>query len=121
MAVLDPVKLVITNYPDGQTEDLETINNPEDESMGSRTLPFSKELWIERTDFMVDPPKKYFRLAPGKTVRLKSAYIVECEEFDEDAEGNITEIRCKYYPDSKSGQDTSGIKAKGTIRWKSLN
>jgi len=117
MAVLDPVKVVITNYPEGQTEMLPIINNPEDDSMGSRELPFGREIWIERNDFMLDPPKKYFRLAPNKTVRLKAAYIIECEEYDMDADGNITELRCKYYPDSKSGSDTSGVKVKGVIHW----
>ena len=117
MAVLDPVKVVITNYPEGQTEMLPIINNPEDESMGARELPFGREIWIERNDFMLDPPKKYFRLAPNKTVRLKAAYIIECEEYDMDADGNITELRCKYYPDSKSGSDTSGVKVKGVIHW----
>jgi len=117
MAVLDPVKVVITNYPEGQTEMLPIINNPEDESMGSRELPFGREIWIERNDFMLDPPKKYFRLAPNKTVRLKAAYIIECEEYAMDADGNITELRCKYYPASKSGSDTSGVKVKGVIHW----
>lgn len=117
MAVLDPIKVVITNYPEGQTEMLPIINNPEDDSMGSRELPFGREIWIERNDFMLDPPKKYFRLAPNKTVRLKAAYIIECEEYDMDDDGNITELRCKYYPDSKSGSDTSGVKVKGVIHW----
>jgi len=120
MAVLNPVKVVITNYPEGETEMLPTVNNPEDESMGSREIPFSKEIWIERDDFMLDPPKKYFRLAPNKTVRLKAAYIIECEEYDTDENGEITEIRCKYYKDSKSGQDTSGVKVKGVIHWVSV-
>jgi glutaminyl-tRNA synthetase len=120
MAVLDPVKLIITNYPEGQTEELETINNPEDESMGSRTLPFGKEIWIERSDFMLDPPGKYFRLAPGKTVRLKSAYILEHENHILDESGKVTEIHCKYFPESKSGEDTSGIKVKGVIHWVSV-
>ena len=117
MAVLDPIKVVITNYPEGQTEMMPIINNPEDESMGSRELPFGRELWIERDDFMLDPPKKYFRLAPNKTVRLKAGFIIECEEYDLDADGNVTELRCKYYPDSRSGSDTSGVKVKGVIHW----
>lgn len=118
MAVLDPVRLVITNYPEGQSEKLSSENNPEDESAGSRELPFSRELFIEREDFMLDPPKKYFRLAPGATVRLKSAYIITCEEARTDgATGLVTEIRCTYYPNSRSGADTSGIKAKGTLHW----
>ncbi|MCB0609552.1 MAG: glutamine--tRNA ligase/YqeY domain fusion protein [Lewinellaceae bacterium] len=121
MAVLDPVKLVITNYPEGQVEYLETENNPEDEKAGVRTLPFSRELYIERDDFMEDPPKKYFRLAPGQDVRLKSAYILHCEKAVKDpASGEITAIHCTYYPDSRSGADTSGVKAKGTIHWVSV-
>ena len=117
MAVLDPVKLIITNYPEGQTEDLEIDNNPEDESAGKRTMPFSKELWIEREDFMENPPKKFFRLGVGLMVRLKGAYIVKCEDFKKDDAGNITEIHCTYIPESKSGHDTSGINVKGTIHW----
>ncbi len=120
MGVLDPVKLVITNYPEGQEEILEAINNPEDETMGSRKIPFSRNLYIERDDFMEDAPKKYFRMSPGRCVRLKNAFIVECQEAIKDAEGNITEIHCTYFKDSKSGQDTSGIKAKGTIHWVSI-
>jgi glutaminyl-tRNA synthetase len=117
MAVLDPVKLVITNYPEGQTEMLPSENNPEDENAGTRMMPFSREIFIEREDFMIDPPKKYFRLAPGATVRLKSAYIITCESFLKDDTGAVTEIHCTYYPNSKSGEDTSGIKAKGTMHW----
>lgn len=118
MAVLDPIKLVITNYPAGQTEELEGENNPEAEDNGGyRKLPFSQELLIEREDFMEVPAKKWFRLAPGALVRLKNAYIVECESFDKDDQGNVTTIYCKYFPESKSGQDTSGINVKGTIHW----
>ena len=117
MAVLDPLKVVITNYPEGQTEELPIVNNPEDESMGSRNLPFGREIWIEQEDFMIDPPGKYFRLAPGKAVRLKAAYIIECEEYSTNDAGIVTEIRCKYYPESKSGSDTSGLKVKGVIHW----
>ena len=120
MGVLDPVKLVITNYPEDQVEELEAINNPEDETMGSRKIPFSRNLYIERDDFMEDAPKKYFRMSPGRCVRLKNAFIVECQEAIKDAAGNITEIHCTYFKDSKSGQDTSGIKAKGTIHWVSI-
>lgn len=118
MAVLDPVKLVISNYPEGQTELLPSENNPEDETSGHRDMPFSREIYIEREDFMLDPPKKYFRLSPGATVRLKSAYIITCERaiVNEDT-GDLEEIICTYYPDSKSGSDTSGIKAKGTLHW----
>lgn len=121
MAVLDPIKMVITNYPEGQVEVLEGENNPEVEGgEGSRELPFSRELWIEREDFMENPPKKFFRLGPGLSTRLKHAYIVTCTDFVKDAEGNVTEIHCTYAPDSKSGNDTSGINVKGTIHWVSV-
>ncbi len=118
MAVLDPIKLVITNYPEDKNEEfLEAENNPEDEQSGHRSLPFGKEIWIERTDFMEDAPKKYFRLGPGLQVRLKSAYIVQCHDFKKDENGQVTEVHCNYFPESKSGHDTSGIKVKGTIHW----
>ena len=118
MAVLDPIKLVITNYPAGQTEILIGENNPEAEDKGgNREIPFSNELWIEREDFMEVPAKKWFRLAPGAVVRLKHAYIVKCEDFVKDENGNVTEIHCTYLPDSKSGEDTSGVNVKGTIHW----
>lgn len=120
MAVLDPVKVVITNYPEGQVEEMEIENNPEDEKAGSRNVPFSRELYIERADFMEDPPKKFFRMGPGKNVRLKGAYILLCEDFVKDDSGEIQEIHCTYYPDSRSGSDTSGIKAKGTLHWVSI-
>lgn len=116
MAVLDPVKLIITNYPEGKTEELISENGP-NESAGTRMLPFSKTLFIERDDFMEIPEKKWFRLAPGATVRLKSAYIIQCEGFDKDADGNITSIYATYLPNSKSGEDQSGLKVKGTIHW----
>ena len=116
MAVLDPVKLIIDNYEEGKTEELTSENGP-DESLGKRTLSFSKELWIEREDFMEVPAKKWFRLAPGAMVRLKSAYIVKCESFVTDADGQVTAIHCTYIPESKSGTDTSGINVKGTIHW----
>ncbi len=116
MAVLDPIKLIIDNYEDGKTEELVSENGP-DEFLGKRNLPFGKELWIEREDFMEEPAKKWFRLAPGSMARLKSAYIVKCESFVKDAEGNITEVHCNYIPESKSGSDTSGISVKGTIHW----
>lgn len=116
MAVLDPLKLVITNYEDGKTEELLSENGP-DESSGTRTIPFSKELWIEREDFMEEPARKWFRLAPGASVRLKSAYIVTCDHFIKDQNGQVTEIQCTYHPDSRSGSDTSGIAVKGTIHW----
>ena len=117
MVVLDPVKLIIENYPEGQTELLPTENNPEAENAGTRDIPFSRELFIEREDFMEDPPKKFFRLGPGKLVRLKSAFIVECTGFDKDEDGNISVIRCRYFPESKSGHDTSGLSPKGVIHW----
>lgn len=118
MAVLDPVKLVIDNYAEGQTEVLHGENNPEVEGGdGSREIPFGRELWIEREDFMENPPKKYFRLGIGTMVRLKNAYIVKGESVVKDADGNITEIHCTYIPESKSGSDTSGINVKGTIHW----
>jgi len=118
MAVLDPIKMVITNYPEGQSEILIGENNPEAEDKGgSREIPFSNELWIEREDFMEVPAKKWFRLAPGATVRLKHAFIVKCEDFVKDENGAVTEIHCSYYPESKSGEDTSGINVKGTIHW----
>jgi glutaminyl-tRNA synthetase len=117
MAVINPVKLVITNYPDNKTEELEIINNPEDESMGKRTLPFSKEIYIEKEDFMEDPPRKFFRLGPGREVRLKAAYIVKCEEVVKDKDGNITEIRCPYDPETRSGGPEANRKVKGTLHW----
>jgi glutaminyl-tRNA synthetase len=118
MAVLDPIKLIISNYPEGKTEILIGENNPEAEDKGgTREIPFSNELWIEREDFMEEPAKKWFRLAPGAMVRLKNAYIVKCEDFKKDAEGNVTEIHCTYIPESKSGEDTSEIHVKGTIHW----
>ncbi|MBB2146170.1 glutamine--tRNA ligase/YqeY domain fusion protein [Pedobacter sp. LMG 31464] len=118
MGVLDPIKLVITNYPAGKEEILIGENNPEVEDKGgTREIPFSNELWIEREDFMEEPAKKWFRLALGATVRLKHAYIVKCEDFKKDENGNVTEIQCSYIPESKSGEDTSGINVKGTIHW----
>lgn len=121
MAVLDPIKLIISNYPEGQVEELHGENNPEVEGgEGSRTIPFSKELWIEREDFMEDAPKKFFRLGPGLSVRLKHGYIVTCSGFNKDENGNITEVICEYHPNSKSGEDTSGMKVKGTIHWVSV-
>ena len=121
MAVLDPIKLIITNYPEGQSETLIGENNPEAEAGGgNRELPFSKELWIEREDFMEVPPKKFFRLGVGLSVRLKSAYIVTCTGFNKDENGNITEVLCEYLPESKSGGDKTGLVVKGTIHWISV-
>lgn len=116
MAVLEPLKMVITNYEEGKTEEFLSENGP-DESAGTRKLPFSRELWIEQEDFMEVPAKKWFRLAPGAMVRLKSAYIVKCDSFEKDTGGNIKQINCSYFPDSKSGSDNSGLQVKGTIHW----
>jgi len=121
MAVLDPVKVVITNYPEGDHEMLPAENNPEDPDAGVREMPFSREIYIERSDFMEDPPRKFFRLGPERHVRLKHAYIIRCDDFVKDETGRISEIRCHYFPDSKSGEDTSGIKAKGTLHWVSIS
>lgn len=121
MAVLDPIKLIITNYPEGKTELLHGENNPEVEGgEGGREIPFSRELWIERDDFMENAPKKFFRLGPGLSVRLKHAYIVTCDDYVKDEEGRVQELHCRYIPDSKSGEDTSGLKVKGTIHWVSV-
>ncbi|MBL7720005.1 MAG: glutamine--tRNA ligase/YqeY domain fusion protein [Flavipsychrobacter sp.] len=120
MAVLDPVKLVITNYEEGKEEWMDAENNPEDENGGSRKMPFSREVWIEREDFMEEPPKKFFRLGPGLMVRLKHAYIVKCDTFVKDDSGKVSEIHCTYIPESRSGSDTSGISVKGTIHWVSV-
>jgi glutaminyl-tRNA synthetase len=116
-AVLDPVKLIITNYPGGQVEMLETVNNPEDESAGTRQIAFSKELYIEHDDFMEEAPKKYFRMTPGQEVRLKSGYIVKCTGFKKDADGNVVEIYAEYDPMTKSGMPESSRKVKGTLHW----
>ena len=121
MAVMDPVKLIISNYPKDQIEVMDAENNPEVEGGdGSRPIPFSSELWIERDDFMEEPTKKYFRLGPGLMVRLKNAYIIQCDSFVKDATGCVSEIHCTYIPESKSGSDTSGIHVKGTIHWVSV-
>lgn len=117
MAVLDPVKLVIENYPEGETEWLDAPHNLENEALGSRKLAFSRELYIEREDFMIDPPKKYFRLFPGNEVRLMNAYFVTCTGYDVDENGKVTEIRCTYDPETKSGSGFEGRKVKGTIHW----
>ena len=118
MVVLDPIKLIITNYPAGQTEILKGENNPEEENNGGyRDIPFTRELWIESEDFQEVPQKKWFRLAPDMKVRLKNAYIVHCTGFNKNEEGKVTEVLCEYFPESKSGQDTSGINVKGTMHW----
>ncbi|MBQ4900104.1 glutamine--tRNA ligase/YqeY domain fusion protein [Paenibacillus sp. Marseille-P2973] len=117
MAVVDPLKVVITNYPEGQTELLEAENNSENEEMGNRQIPFSREIYIEREDFMEDPPSKYFRLFPGNEVRLKHAYFIKCNDVIKDADGNVVEIHCTYDPETKSGSGFTGRKVKGTIHW----
>lgn len=117
MAVLDPIKLVIDNYPEGQTEELELINNLENEELGTRKVTFSRELYIEREDFMEEPPKKYFRLFPGNEVRLMQAYFVKCESFVKDENGRVVEVHCTYDPETKSGSGFTGRKVKGTIHW----
>lgn len=116
-AVIDPVKLVITNYPEDKVEELEAINNPEDPEAGSHKITFSRELWIEREDFMEDAPSKYFRLTPGREVRLKSAYIVLCTGCKKDAEGKVEEVYCEFIPNTKTGESDSSRKVKGTIHW----
>ena len=121
MAILDPVKLVITNFPEGETQWLDAPNNLENEALGSRKLAFTRELYIEREDFMIDPPKKYFRLFPGNEVRLMNAYFVTCTGYDVDEDGKVTEIRCTYDPETKSGNGFEGRKVKGTIHWVSAS
>jgi glutaminyl-tRNA synthetase len=121
MAVLNPLKMIITNYPEGKTEELETQNNPEDESAGNRMIPFSREIYIEQEDFMIDPPGKFFRLAPGKEVRLKSAYIVKCDSHKlNPTTGAIEEIYCTYFPETRSGGAEANRKVKGTLHWVSV-
>jgi glutaminyl-tRNA synthetase len=117
MAVLHPLRVVITNYPEGKEEWMETINNPEDETMGTRTVPFSRELFIERDDFMEDPPRKYFRLGPGREVRLKSAYIIRCDDFVKDELGEVVEVRCTFDEATRSGGPEANRKVKGTLHW----
>ena len=117
MAILDPIKLVITNYPEGQVEYLDVPNNQENPEMGTRKVPFARELYIERDDFMIEPPRKYFRLFPGNEVRLMSAYFVTCQDYVTDENGKVTEIHCTYDPETKSGSGFTGRKVKGTIHW----
>ena len=116
-AVLDPIKVVIENYPEGQVEELEALNNPEDPDAGTRNVPFTRELWIERDDFMEDPPKKFFRLAPGREVRLRSAYFVTCNDVVNDADGTIVELRCSYDPATRGGSAPDGRRPKATLHW----
>jgi glutaminyl-tRNA synthetase len=117
MGVLNPLKVVIENYPEEQVEELEAINNPEDESAGTRKVPFSRELWIERDDFLEEPPKKFFRMSPGREVRLRSAYFITCTSVVKDASGEVTELRCSYDPATRGGNSPDGRKVKGTIHW----
>ena len=117
MAVLDPIKVVIDNYPEGQVEYLDVPNNLENPELGMRQVPFSREIYIDRDDFMEEPPRKYFRMFPGNEVRLMNAYFVTCNRFEKDDEGNITEIHCTYDPDSRGGNSPDGRKVKGTIHW----
>lgn len=117
MAVLDPIKVTITNYPEGKTEVIRCVNNPEDESAGMRDVPFSKEIYIERDDFMENPPKKYYRLSPGKEVRLRYAYLIRCDEVVKDANGEVLELKCTYDELSKGGSSSDGRKVKGVIHW----
>jgi glutaminyl-tRNA synthetase len=121
MGVLRPLKVVIDNYPEGQVEEMDAVNNPEDPSAGSRKVPFSRELYIEQDDFMEDPPKKFFRLAPGNEVRLRYAYIIKCEEVVKDEAGNVIEVHCNYDPESRSGSSTAKRKVKGTLHWVSAD
>jgi glutaminyl-tRNA synthetase len=115
--VLKPLKVILTNYPEGVTENVELINNPEDESQGTRLVPFTRELYIEQEDFMEDPPNKFFRLAPGREVRLKGAYIIKCTDVKKNESGEVTEVRCTYDPDTRSGAAQSDRKVKGTLHW----
>ena len=117
MVVLDPLRVVITNYPKGETEELPAENNPGNEADGSRMVKFGREIYIERSDFMIDPPRKYFRMGPDRNVRLKHAYILHCESYDTDESGEVTTVYCTYFDNTKSGSDDSGIKAKGTLHW----
>lgn len=117
MAVLRPLKVVIENYPEGQVEQLEAVNNPQDPKAGTRLIPFAREIYIEQEDFMMDPPKKFFRLAPGREVRLRFAYFITCTDVIYDAEGNIVEIRATYDPETKGGSAPDGRKVKSTLHW----
>ncbi|HRQ89585.1 MAG TPA: glutamine--tRNA ligase, partial [Bacteroidia bacterium] len=118
MAVLDPIKVVLTNYPEDLVEEMEAVNNPEDPAAGTRKVPFSRELYIEREDFMEVPPPKYFRLSPGAEVRLRSGYFIRCDEVVKDADGEIAELRCTYDPETRGGENPpDGRKVKATIHW----
>jgi glutaminyl-tRNA synthetase len=117
MAVIDPLRVVIENYPEGESEELDAVNNPEDPAAGSRKVPFARELWIEREDFAAVPPKGFHRLSPGKEVRLRYAYLVTCTGFEQDAAGNVTLVRCKYDPATRGGDAPDGRKVRGTLHW----
>ena len=121
MAVLNPLKVVIENYPEGETEQLDAINNPEDQSAGTRKIPFSREIYVERDDFMEEPPKKFFRLYPGNEVRLRYAYFVTCTDVIKDDNGKVIELRCSYDPESRGGQSPDGRKVRGTLHWVDAN
>lgn len=120
MGVLRPLKVVIENFPEGEVDELEAVNNPEDASMGVRQVPFSREIYIERDDFMEDPPKKFFRLGPGREVRLRYAYFITCTDVIKDAQGEVTELRCTYDPATRGGDSPDGRKVKGTLHWVSV-
>jgi glutaminyl-tRNA synthetase len=117
MAVLNPLKVVIENYPEGEAEDLDAVNNPEDAAAGTRLVPFTREIYIERDDFMEDPPKKFFRLAPGREVRLRYAFFITCTGVDKDAAGDVVELRCTYDPETRGGNALDGRKVKATLHW----
>jgi glutaminyl-tRNA synthetase len=117
MAVLDPIKVVLVNYPEGQTEELDVINNPEDPEAGTRKVTFARELYLERDDFREDPPPKFFRLSPGREVRLRNAYLIKCEEVVKDEDGNVVELRCTYDPETRGGNAPDGRKVKATLHW----
>lgn len=117
MAVLDPLKVIITNFPEGQVEEMDVENNPADETAGTRKVPFSREIFVERSDFMEDPPKKFFRLGPGREVRLKNAYFITCNDFVKDDDGNVIELHCTYDPESRGGESPDGRKVRGTLHW----
>jgi glutaminyl-tRNA synthetase len=117
MAVLRPLRVVITNYPEGKVEEFEAVNNPEDPAAGTRKVPFGRELWIEREDFMEAPPPKFYRLAPGREVRLRYAYFIKCQDVVKDAAGNVVELRCTYDPATRGGDSPDGRKVKATLHW----
>jgi len=120
MAVLRPLKVVLTNYPEGQVEQFELMRNPEDPSAGTRPVPFSRELWIEREDFLEDPPRKFYRLSPGREVRLRSAYFITCDQVVKDSRGEIVELRCRYDPATRGGASPDGRSPKATLHWVSV-